>query len=459
MKKILLMILLCIPFIVEADTFTYKETVYAFEEVDSSCVNKEFFPIAVINDGEVIYGHASGDDQYIKLGKDGKCSEVTKEDFIKMNSHKPYEYEFFQNEQGKYVIKKIRGDEYAYFVKTQDTDIIKDKEYIIIEDDVRVLESSPKKEELDKYYEHILLSPVDSLELNPNTTYYKKTDLSDVYEIVENPKAEDLYKYFVRDNYTPEIFDVVNIKSIDGVENISYYQIITNDSEDKFYLMTTEDSGNRRVFDMNGNEPEQFKGILNTFFLTDELFVGVFPDKTVIYDEKLNVVYSEDNNVYGIHIAYSNYSHYLMAFNGKGSTKISKLNEHKLLEGKDQNSNNQDLTFKFSGRLENLNKIELNDKELDAKNYEVKSGSTIITLNNDYLKTLATGEYNLKVTYNDGGYSNATFTVEETEEDTEADTTLPPNPETSDNIILIFYVLVISFISGISIILIKKRTQ
>ena len=54
---------------------------------------------------------------------------------------------------------------------------------------------------------------------------------------------------------------------------------------------------------------------------------------------------------------------------------------------------------------------------------------------------------------------NATFTVEETKEDTEADTTLPPNPETSDNIILMFYVLVISFISGISIILIKKRTQ
>ena len=210
---------------------------------------------------------------------------------------------------------------------------------------------------------------------------------------------------------------------------------------------------------MNGKEPEQFKGILNVFFLTDELLVAVFPDKAVIYDEELNVVYSEKNNIFGIHLAYSNYTHYLLVVNTKDSTKITKLNEYKLLEGKDQISNNQDLTFRFSGRLENLNKVELNDKELDAKNYEVKSGSTIITLNNDYLKTLTTGEYNLKVTYNDGGYSNATFTVEETKEDTEADTTLPPNPETSDNIILMFYVLVISFISGISIILIKKRTQ
>lgn len=454
MKKILLIILLCIPFIVEADTFKYKDTVYAFEEVDSSCVNKEFFPIAFINDGEVIYVHASGDDQYIKLGKDGKCSEVTKADFIKMNRHKPYEYEFFQNEQGKYVIKKIRGDEYAYFVKTQDTDIIKDKEYIIIEDDVRVLESSPKKEELDKYYEHILLSPVDSLELNPNTTYYQKTDLSDVYEIVENPKAEDLYKYFVRDNYTPEIFDVVNIKSIDGVENISYYQIITNDSEDKFYLMTTEDSGNRRVFDMNGKEPEQFKGILNVFFLTDELLVAVFPDKAVIYDEELNVVYSEKNNIFGIHLAYSNYTHYLLVVNTKDSTKITKLNEYKLLEGKDQISNNQDLTFKFSGRLENLSKVELNDKELDVKNYEVKSGSTIITLNNNYLKTLSAGDYNLKVTYNDGGYSNVTFKVNEKKEEQDI---LPENPETGDGISLIVIGVVVSLVGICVVVMLIKE--
>ena len=49
-------------------------------------------------------------------------------------------------------------------------------------------------------------------------------------------------------------------------------------------------------------------------------------------------------------------------------------------------------------------------QKLDARQYTAASGSTIITLAADYVKTLATGEHTLTVRYKDGETS-AHFTV------------------------------------------------
>jgi LPXTG-motif cell wall-anchored protein len=55
-------------------------------------------------------------------------------------------------------------------------------------------------------------------------------------------------------------------------------------------------------------------------------------------------------------------------------------------------------------------RLTLKDKEVDADNYSVAHGSTVITLKESYLKTLANGTYTFRAEFTDG-YSDITLTV------------------------------------------------
>ena len=81
------------------------------------------------------------------------------------------------------------------------------------------------------------------------------------------------------------------------------------------------------------------------------------------------------------------------------------------------------LSFIADGPLSKLTAVLVDGKELDAKHYTAQSGSTIITLAADYVKTLAAGEHTLTVRYTDGETS-ARFAV----------TAMPKNlPQTGDS--------------------------
>ena len=71
---------------------------------------------------------------------------------------------------------------------------------------------------------------------------------------------------------------------------------------------------------------------------------------------------------------------------------------------------NTTLRFIANGPLAKLTAVLVDGRTLDAKQYTAESGSTIITLAADYLKTLAVGEHTLTVRYTDGETS-ARFTV------------------------------------------------
>lgn len=77
-----------------------------------------------------------------------------------------------------------------------------------------------------------------------------------------------------------------------------------------------------------------------------------------------------------------------------------------LTEGANQtiNTSGEDvkvLTIKTSGHLEKLVKVQVDNEDLDEENYELASGSTILTLKPEYLKTLSEGEHTLKLVYID----------------------------------------------------------
>ncbi|MGN0995692.1 MAG: hypothetical protein ACI4PG_02175 [Candidatus Ventricola sp.] len=68
------------------------------------------------------------------------------------------------------------------------------------------------------------------------------------------------------------------------------------------------------------------------------------------------------------------------------------------------------LSFTANGPLDKLDAVLVDGQTLDAKHYTAESGSTIITLSADYVKTLPVGGHTLTVRYTDGETS-AHFTV------------------------------------------------
>ena len=79
--------------------------------------------------------------------------------------------------------------------------------------------------------------------------------------------------------------------------------------------------------------------------------------------------------------------------------------DYKIIEGANgtwtQNSDGT-LTFRANGDFSKFTGVKVDGTLIDAKNYTAVSGSTVITLKADYLKTLSVGTHKLTVVYTDG---------------------------------------------------------
>lgn len=109
---------------------------------------------------------------------------------------------------------------------------------------------------------------------------------------------------------------------------------------------------------------------------------------------------------------------------------------------------NKDLSFTANGYFPKFVRVRINGAILDPANYTVKSGSTIVTLNASYMKTLKTGTYNISIVYEDG-CADGTFRV------------VPPawNPKTGDQIMAAVTVMAVSAAAIVVLLLLKKRKK
>lgn len=150
--------------------------------------------------------------------------------------------------------------------------------------------------------------------------------------------------------------------------------------------------------------------------------------------------------------------------------------DYKIIEGANgtwtQNSDGT-LTFRANGDFTKFTGVKVDGTLIDAKNYTAVSGSTVITLKADYLKTLSGGTHKITVVYTDGECS-ANFEVkkaasEQTKptEGDKADTTTPTggkdttSPQTGDNsnLALWFAVLFISCGGVIGVTVYSRRRK
>ena len=143
-------------------------------------------------------------------------------------------------------------------------------------------------------------------------------------------------------------------------------------------------------------------------------------------------------------------------------TAAGETPNYKIIEGANGTwTQNRDgtLTFRANGDFSKFTGVKIDGTLIDPKNYTAKSGSTIITLKADYLKTLSVGTHNLTVVYTDGECSTnfevkqaASEQTKPTEGD-KSDTTTPTggkdttSPQTGDNSNMLLWVALL-FVSG-----------
>ena len=143
-------------------------------------------------------------------------------------------------------------------------------------------------------------------------------------------------------------------------------------------------------------------------------------------------------------------------------TAAGETPNYKIIEGANGTwTQNRDgtLTFRANGDFSKFTGVKVDGTLIDAKNYTAKSGSTIITLKADYLKTLSVGTHKLTVVYTDGECSTnfevkqaASEQTKPTERD-KSDTTTPTggkdttSPQTGDNSNMLLWVALL-FVSG-----------
>ena len=143
-------------------------------------------------------------------------------------------------------------------------------------------------------------------------------------------------------------------------------------------------------------------------------------------------------------------------------TAAGETPNYKIIEGANGTwTQNRDgtLTFRANGDFSKFTGVKIDGTLIDPKNYTAKSGSTIITLKADYLKTLSVGTHKLTVVYTDGECSTnfevkqaASEQTKPTERD-KSDTTTPTggkdttSPQTGDNGNMLLWVALL-FVSG-----------
>lgn len=233
------------------------------------------------------------------------------------------------------------------------------------------------------------------------------------------------------------------------------------DDEDKAQIEAIEKALGRNkkvvgaifVYVLNGEEPIKLKDVTDGY----KLFLNADKeDLDGLNNPNMVRVLDEENLKFGDAIK--------LSYDDKDSGIVAKLDNVGMFILYDDNNiyydfldntgnqtyyvkDNEDLVLKIDADLDKFIDIYIDDELVDSKNYTTKSGSTIITLKKDYVKSLPKGTHKIVVNFEDGvAQTNLNITSS--------------NPKTGDSILIYTVLFLISSIGMIigNIYLRKQRS-
>ena len=286
------------------------------------------------------------------------------------------------------------------------------------------------------------------------------TTVKKVYNDISSKGVIDLTngkEYIIDFSKTDELTE--GLKSFADLDKTLYYK------RDNEGLLAT-DNESEAVIKIVGNKSEN-KAILtavNVGTKKSEVFKGFHTQYTgsaLNYDGTDSGIINETRSDYYTRCTYE------FTFQYVKEEVDSK--EYKFIEGANQTytiGKSENATFRIDADYSLfINKVYVDDKLVDSTNYDSKSGSTIITLKDDYLKTLSIGEHILKVAFSDGKEVITKFEVKEKQQIVETNNNEEDNittsPKTGDNLLLYIVLSVISIIGIITFVItnIKKNRK
>ena len=312
---------------------------------------------------------------------------------------------------------------------------------------------------------------------------FNKT-VKNIYDDISSKGVIDLTngkEYVIDFSKTDELTE--GLKSFADLDKTLYYQVFNGS-----LLVTNDESV--AVIKIVGNRSEN-KAILtavNVGTKKSEVFKGFhmqFTGSALDYDD-----FDGDIANDGIvrETKYDYYTRCKYEFTFQYVKEEVSPKEYKFTEGANQIytiDESKNATFKIDADYSLFtNKVYVDNKLLDSTNYDSKSGSTVITLKDEYLKTLSVGEHTLKVAFSDNGEAITKFTIKEKQQNTNTednknteneenkeDNNLPnnnvkkdntitnTNPKTGDNVIVYFVMLSIAILGIITLAIVNTKRK
>ena len=270
------------------------------------------------------------------------------------------------------------------------------------------------------------------------------TKVENVYDNISSKGVIDLTnekEYVIDFSKNDELTE--GLKSFADLDKTLYYK-----RDNKGLLATDNES--EAVIKIVGNKSEN-KAILtvvNVETKKSEVFKGLhtqYTGSTLNYGGTDGGIINETRTDYYTRCTYE--------FTFKYANENASEGEYTFLEGQNQSyviNKSNNATFRIDAEYSLFeNEVYIDGVKLDVANFDSKSGSTIIILKNNYLKTLSVGKHTLKVKFSNGKVAVTNFTIAK-----EGIT----NPNTKDNIFMYVGMLGIS-LTGVIILSAVNRKK
>ena len=279
------------------------------------------------------------------------------------------------------------------------------------------------------------------------------TKIENVYNDITSTGVIDLTggkEYVIDFSKTDELTE--GLKSFADLDKTLYYQVFNGS------LLVT-DNESEAVIKIVGNKSEN-KAILtavNVGTKKSEVFKGFhmqFTGSALDYDDLDGGIMHETR--------YDYYTRCKYEFTFQYVKEEVSPKEYKFTEGANQIytiDESKNAIFRIDADFSLFDgKLYIDGTLIDAKNYKAESGSTVITLNKEYVDTLSVGEHTIKVEFSDGGSATTKFEVKAKQVNTEKTEDIT-NPQTGDNIGTYIILSIISVLGIAATVVINNKKK